>query len=73
MTDDYTNSKQCVDQVDGSAVLVNTSTRSSDGNQLGLGAGIGIRTTRLRAYRPAGVEGFTTAEFNVLGDGEVRE
>ena len=54
-------------------VLVNASTRFNDGFQLGLGAEIGISTSKLHAFGPMGVEELTTNKFVVLGDGQVRE
>ncbi len=55
-----------------SAVMVNASSRFNDGGQLGLGAEIGISTTRLHAYGPMGVESLTIERFVVRGDGQVR-
>ena len=55
-----------------SAVMVNASSRFNDGGQLGLGAEIGISTTRLHAYGPMGVEALTIERFVVRGDGQVR-
>ncbi|MCS7173350.1 MAG: glutamate-5-semialdehyde dehydrogenase [Armatimonadetes bacterium] len=59
-------------EVDASLVLVNASTRFNDGFQLGLGAEIGISTTKLHAYGPMGVRELTTTKFVALGQGQVR-
>lgn len=58
--------------VDASAVMVNASSRFNDGGELGLGAEIGIATTKLHAYGPMGLESLTAEKFVVLGRGEVR-
>ncbi len=58
--------------VDASVVMVNASSRFSDGGQLGLGAEIGIATTKLHAYGPMGLESLTTEKYVVSGHGEVR-
>lgn len=58
--------------VRSSAVMVNASSRFNDGGQLGLGAEIGISTTRLHAYGPMGVEALTIERFVVRGEGQVR-
>ena len=55
-----------------SAVMVNASSRFNDGGQLGLGAEIGISTTRLHAYGPMGVESLTIERFVVRGEGQLR-
>lgn len=59
-------------EVDASLVLVNASTRFNDGFQLGLGAEIGISTSKLHAYGPMGVRELTTTKFIALGQGQVR-
>ena len=59
--------------VDASVVMVNASSRFSDGSQLGLGAEIGIATSKLHAYGPMGLESLTTEKYLVNGVGQVRE
>jgi len=58
--------------VDASCVLINASTRFNDGGELGLGAELGISTTKLHAYGPMGLQELCTRKFVVLGHGEVR-
>jgi glutamate-5-semialdehyde dehydrogenase len=53
--------------------MVNASTRLNDGGQLGLGAEIGISTSRLHAYGPMGLRELTTTKYVVLGDGQLRD
>ena len=72
ITENYTTARRFVEQVDASAVVVNASTRFNDGGQLGLGAEIGISTTKLHAYGPMGLEELTTRKFVVFGEGQVR-
>ncbi|MCB9608426.1 MAG: glutamate-5-semialdehyde dehydrogenase [Polyangiaceae bacterium] len=71
-TRDYTRSQRWLREVDASCVLVNASTRFNDGGQLGLGAEIGISTSKLHAYGPMGIESLTTEKWVVLGEGQVR-
>lgn len=73
ITTDYQRAHQFLQKVDSSVVLVNASTRFNDGYQLGLGAEIGISTSKLHAFGPMGVEELTTNKFVVLGDGQVRD
>jgi glutamate-5-semialdehyde dehydrogenase len=73
ITNDYENSQRFLAQVDSSAVLVNASTRFNDGNQLGLGAEIGINTSKLHAFGPMGLEELTTTKFVVYGQGQIRD
>jgi glutamate-5-semialdehyde dehydrogenase len=72
VTQDYSNSQRFIQEVPSSTVLVNASTRFSDGYQLGLGAEIGISTTKLHAFGPMGVEDLTTSKFIVYGSGQIR-
>jgi len=62
-----------INDVDASCVLVNASTRFNDGGQLGLGAEIGISTTKLHAYGPMGMNELTTSKFIVFGEGHIRQ
>lgn len=72
VTENYSNAQRFLREVDASAVMVNASTRFSDGGQFGLGAEIGISTTKLHAYGPMGLKELTTKKFIVYGQGEVR-
>lgn len=72
VTSDYANAQRFIREVDSGVVLVNASTRFADGNQLGLGAEIGISTTKLHSFGPMGLEDLTTKKFIVFGDGQIR-
>ncbi len=72
VTMNYQHARIFTRVVDASVVLVNASTRFNDGGQLGLGAEMGISTTKLHAYGPMGLQELTTTKFVVLGDGQVR-
>ena len=72
LTEDYSNAQRFLASVDASAVMVNASTRFNDGGQLGLGAEIGISTTKLHAYGPMGLAELTTRKFIIYGAGQVR-
>ena len=72
VTKSYANGQRFIREVDASAVMINASTRFSDGGQFGLGAEIGISTTKLHAYGPMGLKELTTRKFIVYGDGQVR-
>ena len=72
VTKDYARAERFLKSVDSSVVLVNASTRFNDGGQLGLGAEMGISTTKLHAFGPMGLRELTTTKFAVRGDGQVR-
>lgn len=73
VTSDYKKAMRFLREVDASAVLVNASTRLNDGYQFGLGAEIGISTSRIHARGPMGLEELTCSKFIVFGSGQVRE
>jgi glutamate-5-semialdehyde dehydrogenase len=73
VTNDRAQARRFTNQVDAAAVLVNASTRLVDGNQFGMGAEMGISTSRVHARGPVGVTELTTTKFVVQGDGQVRE
>ena len=73
VTGDYKKAMRFLREVDASAVMVNASTRLNDGYQFGLGAEIGISTSRIHARGPMGLEELTCSKFIVLGNGQVRE
>ncbi len=72
VTEDYTRAERFLREVDASAVVVNASTRFNDGGQLGLGAEIGISTTKLHAYGPMGLRELCTQKWVIYGQGQVR-
>lgn len=69
---DYSKTQEFIRRINSAVVMANASSRFSDGGQLGLGAEIGISTSKLHAYGPMGAESLTTEKFIVMGDGEVR-
>jgi glutamate-5-semialdehyde dehydrogenase len=71
-TTDHLHAMRFLREADASMVAVNASTRFNDGGQLGLGAEIGISTSKLHAYGPMGVQELTTTKFVVFGQGQVR-
>ncbi|MGH7770380.1 MAG: glutamate-5-semialdehyde dehydrogenase [Candidatus Binatia bacterium] len=73
VTANETKAKEFLDRVDSSVVLVNASTRFNDGGELGLGAEMGISTSKIHAFGPMGLEELTTTKFVVHGDGQIRE
>ena len=72
VTESYERAERFLAEVNSSTVLVNASTRFSDGFELGLGAEIGISTTKLHAFGPMGLEELTTTKFIIYGNGQVR-
>jgi glutamate-5-semialdehyde dehydrogenase len=72
ITENYTNSQKFLNGVNSSTVMVNASTRFSDGYELGLGAEIGISTSKLHAFGPMGALELTTTKFIVFGEGQIR-
>ena len=73
VTESYENSQYFIKRVNSSAVMVNASTRFNDGFELGLGAEIGISTSKLHAFGPMGLEELTSKKFIVFGEGQVKE
>lgn len=72
VTENYTNARRFLREVDASSVMVNVSPRFADGFEYGLGAEIGISTDKFHARGPVGLEGLTSVKFIVLGDGHIR-
>ena len=73
LTRDIAAARRFTQGVDASCVVVNASTRFNDGGCLGLGAEIGISTTKLHAYGPMGLDSLTTERWLVVGDGHIRK
>ncbi len=73
LTNDYNRGLRFLRQVDASAVMINASTRLNDGYEFGLGAEMGISTTRLHARGPMGLEDLTCSKYVVYGSGQIRE
>ena len=73
VTNDRAAARRFTREVDAAAVLVNASTRLVDGQQFGMGAEMGISTSRVHARGPVGVRELTTTKFVVQGDGQLRE
>lgn len=73
VTSDLRRARRFAHEVDAAAVLINASTRLVDGSQFGMGAEMGISTSKLHARGPVGVRELTTTKFVVLGDGHIRE
>jgi glutamate-5-semialdehyde dehydrogenase len=73
ITSDYQNAQRFLREVNSSCVLVNASTRFNDGFELGLGAEIGISTSKIHSFGPMGLEELTTTKFIVYGNGQIRK
>jgi glutamate-5-semialdehyde dehydrogenase len=73
VTTDVRRARRFAREVDAAAVLINASTRLVDGGQFGMGAEMGISTSRLHARGPVGVRELTTTKFVVWGDGHIRD
>lgn len=73
ITENYSRAMEFLKLVDSSTVLVNASTRFSDGGEFGLGAEVGISTSKIHAYGPMGVEHLTIEKFICFGDGQIRQ
>jgi glutamate-5-semialdehyde dehydrogenase len=72
-TQDYSKAQAFIRRINSAVVMANASSRFSDGGELGLGAEIGISTSKLHAYGPMGADSLTTEKFIVMGDGHVRK
>lgn len=72
VTNNLRTSQRFIRDINSSSVMVNASSRFADGGEMGLGAEIGISTTKLHAYGPMGLEALTTRKFVVIGDGQTR-
>jgi len=72
VTSNHVHAQRFLREVDSASVMVNTSTRFSDGFEYGLGAEIGISTDKFHARGPVGVLGLTSLKYVVLGQGEIR-
>ena len=72
LTNDLRNAERFVAEIDSAAVIVNASTRFTDGGELGLGAEVGISTQKLHARGPMGLTELTTTKWIVQGEGQVR-
>jgi glutamate-5-semialdehyde dehydrogenase len=72
VTEEYAESWKFINAVDSAATYVNASTRFTDGGEFGLGAEIGINTSKIHGMGPMGVEGLTVTKYIVFGEGQIR-
>ena len=72
ITENQEMAEMFINELDSSAVMHNVSTRFNDGNELGLGAEIGISTTKLHAFGPMGLNELTSKKFVILGKGQIK-
>lgn len=72
ITNDLANAERFISEIDSAAVIVNASTRFTDGGELGLGAEVGISTQKLHARGPMGLTELTTTKWIVQGEGQIR-
>jgi glutamate-5-semialdehyde dehydrogenase len=72
VTNNLKTSQRFIKDINSSSVMVNASSRFADGGEMGLGAEIGISTTKLHSYGPMGLDALTTKKFVVIGDGQAR-
>ena len=72
ITENFSDARRFLTEVDSSSVMVNASTRFADGFEYGLGAEIGISTDKLHARGPVGLDGLTSEKYVVFGDGQIR-
>ena len=72
LTTDLASARRFVEAVDSGTVVVNASTRFTDGEEFGFGAEIGISTQKLHARGPMGLRELTTVKYVVTGEGQVR-
>jgi len=73
ITNDLRNAERFIAEIDSAAVIVNASTRFTDGGELGLGAEVGISTQKMHARGPMGLRELTTTKWIVQGDGQIRD